>query len=410
MTNKQLFRKAALHTLFAGLFFISFSLHSYGQGIVETYAGSEVYGFEDGLLEDAEFNYPIDIAKDSDGNFYVLDFNNYSIRKITSAGMVSTLVSFFVLGGDPTAIAIGPDNTIYVGIKDGDNSLPIRKISGEGGDVSNVGEEKFKGVSGIVVDTDNNLYISSQDTHTIYKLTPSGVKSVVAGNGLGYVDGIGIAAKFRSPWGLTFDKAGNLYVADHFNNRIRKIELPSGEVSTFAGSGTLGDADGTRTEAQFKYPRSLTFDGAGNLYVTDLGNYKIREITPDGVVTTVAGSNLGFKDGDATTAQFAELTRIIIDADGNLYVADAGNNRIRKIIGVATSVPLKVAEQGAEVWSSNGAVHVTATKAQSVELYSVSGQLVKTVALPNGGNATIAVPQGIYLIRIGNTTKKIVVF
>jgi sugar lactone lactonase YvrE len=150
--------------------------------------------------------------------------------------------------------------------------------------------------------------------------------------GYGYLDGSGLQAQFKTPRGICIDSQGNIFIADAGNNRIRKIE-PSGNhtVTTFAGSGIEGYADGTGTNAVFASPNGMCIDNQDNLYVTDWWNFKIRKITPTGVVTTVAGTTQGFTDGAANIAKFSYMEGICIDAQGNLFVADGGNNRIRKI-------------------------------------------------------------------------------
>ena len=159
-----------------------------------------------------------------------------------------------------------------------------------------------------------------------------------AGSTSGYTDGTGNNARFRAPWGVAVDKHGNVYVADRFNHKIRKIS-PAGEVSTLAGS-TEGYADGTGAQAQFNDPNDLTVDSQGNVYVVEKDNHKIRKITPQGVVTTLAGSTEGYADGKGAEAQFKSPWGIAIDEQGNLYVADALNYKIRKVTseGVVTTL------------------------------------------------------------------------
>ncbi|VDB01174.1 hypothetical protein S1OALGB6SA_2275, partial [Olavius algarvensis spirochete endosymbiont] len=133
------------------------------------------------------------------------------------------------------------------------------------------------------------------------------------------------------PSGVIVDSSGNIYVADFSNHRIRKI-TPAGMVSTFAGTGIRGYADGTGTTAQFYYPAGLAVDSSGNVYVVDHGSHRIRKITPAGVVTTFAGTGTkGFANGDGTKAQFNNPTGVAVDSSGNFYVADSDNHRIRKI-------------------------------------------------------------------------------
>ncbi|MEC4048429.1 T9SS type A sorting domain-containing protein [Flavobacterium sp. SUN046] len=156
--------------------------------------------------------------------------------------------------------------------------------------------------------------------------------TTVAGSNPGYLDWPGIQAQFSDPMGLCIDASGNIYVADRSNNRIRKIEATGNHmVSTVAGSGVEGYADGIGVNAVFAAPNGICIDQQGNLYVTDFWNYKIRKITPAGVVTTVVGTTQGYADGSASIAKFGYLGAICIDSLGNLFVADGGNNRIRKI-------------------------------------------------------------------------------
>jgi sugar lactone lactonase YvrE len=155
---------------------------------------------------------------------------------------------------------------------------------------------------------------------------------VLAGNGqAGFADGPATEAGFQYPYAVAADAAGTLYVADYRNHRIRKV-APDGTVSTLAGSGTAGHAEGQGAAAQFSSPRGLTIDAAGNLYVVDTGNARIRRVTPDGTVSTFAGSGTaGFFDGPAEEAQFNDPRGIAVDPDGQVYVADTGNHRVRRI-------------------------------------------------------------------------------
>ena len=163
--------------------------------------------------------------------------------------------------------------------------------------------------------------------------------STFAGSTRGFADGVGTTAKFDNLFGITIDLAGNLYVADSGNNRIRKI-TPTGAVTTFAGSGASGSADGTGTTAQLILPRDVVFDKTTNNFFVVSGQ-KIRKITTGAVVTTLAGSTQGFADGTGSSAQFSDPRGITIDPAGNVFVADLGNDKIRKI--TPTSVVTTIA-------------------------------------------------------------------
>jgi sugar lactone lactonase YvrE len=277
--------------------------------VVSTLAGSAgTTGSSDGTGTAARFNGPTDVALDSVGNLYITDTANSIIRKITPAGVVTTLAG--------TAGVTGSAN-------------------GVGAAVS------FNHPTGIAVDTAGNVYVSDSGNNTIRKISPAGEVSTLAGTvGVsGAANGAGIAASFFFPTGIAADITGNVYVTDSGNNTVRKIDA-SGVVSTLAGTtGVFGSADGTGTAATFYSPAGIAVDLTGNIYVAD-GLYTIRKITPAGVVTTLAGTPgvAGESDGTGAAASFNSPGGIAVDSNGTLYVADEGNNVIRMVTstGVVT--------------------------------------------------------------------------
>jgi sugar lactone lactonase YvrE len=222
---------------------------------------------------------------------------------------------------------------------------------------------------GIVVSDDGVIYIADAgESNRIRKLAPDGSVTTFAGSVEGYADGPGAQAAFNTPSGLALDAKGNLFVADTGNNRIRKISS-QGVVSTLAGDGTAGHADGAAAQAQFDGPIGITVDALGNVFVADTYNDRIRKITPEGNVSTVAGAGLGYADGPANSALFDTPCGIVIAADGALIVADTGNQRLRKIVNEqVTTLPFVFSDEANPadlrkpvglVWTHDGFLYVT---------------------------------------------------
>lgn len=204
------------------------------------------------------------------------------------------------------------------------------------GSVDGIGNAaSFYRPGGVALDSAGNLYVADTENHTIRKITPAGAVTTLAGSsGLsGAADGVGAAARFDQPAGLATDRDGNVYVADRGRWTIRKI-TPTGLVTTLAGggSGSGWGQDGIGTQATFSQPGGVATDGIGNVYVADTSDDLIRKITPAGVVTTLAGLGgyAGSADG-VDAARFAAPTGVACDRAGNVYVADSLNNTIRKI-------------------------------------------------------------------------------
>jgi outer membrane protein OmpA-like peptidoglycan-associated protein len=309
-------------------------------GDVTTLAGNRSSGFFDGTggpTGTTRFNRPKSVALDATGNIYVTDRDNHRIRKITPDGTTTTLT------GNGTA-----------GFTDG-----------TGGPT---GTTQFNHPEGIAVDTAGNVYVGDSINHRIRKITPDGTTTTLTGNGTaGFTDGTGGTTgttQFRFPFGVALDTAGNLYVTE-LNNRIRKI-TPDGTTTTLTGNGTAGFVDGTggpTGTTQFNRPEGITVDTAGNVYVADRDNNRIRKITPNGTTTTLAGNGeLGFADGTGGptgTAKFKAPTGVAVDRSGNVYVADNDNNRIRKITPDGTTTTLAAQDPFAFSFSSGVALDTT---------------------------------------------------
>lgn len=308
-------------------------------GSVSTLAGSGSSGNLDGIGTAARFASPTGIAVDAFGTVYVADESNRNIRKITPGGIVKTLANL-AFGSQPTAVAVDAAGMVYVADKYYHKILKITPSgvitilagSGVAGQVDNTGTAaSFSRPAGVAVDASGVAYIADQANHKIRKITPAGVVTTLAGSGPYTTDGVGKSASFNNPASVAVDTSGSLYVADTKNHKIRKI-TPAGVVTTVAGSGSYGGADGTGTAASFFNPGSICVDGAGIVYVAERDIPKIRKITPSGVVTTLAGSGLtGNLDGIGTAARFSSSCSVAVDPSGTVYVADHYNFKIRKI-------------------------------------------------------------------------------
>jgi sugar lactone lactonase YvrE len=320
--NKTLQLVAGL--MLAGLAALS---SAHGQAIYATpytfvtIAGTNgAIGNVDGTNGAAQFGQPADVAVDTNGNLYVVDNSNNNIRKVAPVGtnwVVSTIAGL-------------PNGAL--GTADGTNQ--------------NAG---FYGPTSIAIDGLGNLYVADGVNDTMRKITPVGtnwVVTTIAGvaGPPGSADGTNGAAHFNYPSGVAVDAAGNVYVADTYNQTIRRAVLVGTNwvVTTLAGLASQGPgaADGTNQVARFSFPTGIAVDSSGNLYVADNGSSLIRKIVHQGtnwVVTTIAGSFGGNMDGTNTDAQFNAPSGITMDASGNLYVADSGNNVIRKMTPVGTN-------------------------------------------------------------------------
>ncbi len=322
-------------------------------GVVSTLAGSGAAGAADNSNAlNASFSLPRGLAVDAAGNTYVADQYNNRIRKITAGGVVSTLAGSGTRGhadgtgaeasfSDPTSVALDAVGNLYVA--DYSNNA-IRRITPDGIVTTMAGSPtasfadgtgtaaSFRGPFAVTIDNDASVLVADSGNNRIRRVTQAGVVTTVAGTGLsGLSNGPASQAGFNFPAGIAVDTNRTIYVSDNGHHVIRKITT-GGVVSTLAGSGSLGQSNGLAAAASFYYPAGLAVDGVGNVIVADSVNNLVRMVTPDGWVSTLAGSGSGaFADGPAVNAAFDQLAGIAVTAAGEVVVADSANNRIRRI-------------------------------------------------------------------------------
>jgi hypothetical protein len=320
----------------------------YSNAIITTVTGTGTSGFsgDGGLAIDAQLDSPTGVAFDQVGNLYIADRFNHRIRQVIAAtGIITT-----VAGSGLTGHGNGG-------------------FSGDGGPAS---DAQLDSPARVIVDEMGNLYIADSYNDRIRKvIAATGVITTVAGTeiaGYGGDNGLATGAQLDGPLGVAIDKIGNLYIADANNNRIRQVIAATGIITTVAGSGLTGHGNGgfsgdggPASEAQLNYPTHVAMDGAGNLYIADSENHRIRQvIAATGIITTVAGSGLtgngngGFSGdgGPATDAQLNYPSGVAVDGQGNLFIADNSNHRIRKVIA-ATGVITTVAGSGIAGYSGD---------------------------------------------------------
>jgi trimeric autotransporter adhesin len=342
---------------------LDFSFAGYCQTIT-TFAGNGTPGYtgDGGAANSCELTHPYGIAIDGSGNVYIADRGNNCIRKITAGGTITSIVGNGInaYSGDngpataaelagPAGVAVDVSGNVYIGdagnnrVRKVDNSGIITTIAGNGtggynGDNIPATDAELSGPRGIALDGNGDIYVADPGNNRVRKITlSSGIITTAAGKGTGAYSGDGgpaTAAELKPPYAITFDKYDHLYICDVDNERIRKVS--AGIIMTIAGNGTAGYTGDNviAIASELNEPTGMAADASGNLYIADGWNGRIRQINNAGIITTVAGKGTLGYSGDGGPAALAELNDpygIATDTGGNMYIADYANNRIRYV-------------------------------------------------------------------------------
>jgi uncharacterized repeat protein (TIGR01451 family) len=399
-------------------------------GTITTFAGNGMYGFsgDGGPATNASVYDPSGLALDAAGNLYIADQGNNRIRAVSAAGAIETLAGSATQGyaGDggaatgaalysPYAVGVDAGGNLY--IADSGNAR-IRKVAAGGAISTLVGGGlgdgglgifgAFNQPAGVARDGKGNTYIADTYNNRVRMVAANGTISTVAGTGTSGESGDGVAAanaQLNFPQGVALDAAGNLYIADSSNYRVRKVDT-SGNITTYAGSGLCcgsnGDG-GKATAAQIGIPYGLAVDAAGDLYISDINNNVVREVTPAGSISTVAGSGgYGYAGdgGPATSAKLYYPAGLAVDGSGNLYIADRNNDSVRM---VSNGTITTVAGSGSYGYGGDGGAATGAKMAYpSGVAVDASGNLYiadrynERVRMVSNGNITTVAGNGTY--------------
>jgi len=441
-TNKYFMKKIAM---FIPLFFIGSFLVSQN---IYTYAGTGVAGYtaDGGLATNAQIQNGDGIAVDASGNVYFIDSFNFRIRKINSAGIISTLTGTGIQGysgdggpainadiGNTCGLSVDTWGNVYFcdldnyRVRKVDASGIITTIAGTGtlassGDGGLAVNASLAFPRGVAADGSGNIYITESYGARVRKVNSAGIISTFAGTGVVGFSGDGgqaINAQFDSPSGICTDPSGNVYISDMFNHGIRKVNN-SGIISTYAGTGTAGFSGdgGNAINAEFMFPWGMAFDSFGNMYIGDINNYRIRKIDQSGIVSTIAGTGFAGATGDFGPALLAEVNPmrgIAVDPSGNIFFNET-EYRVRMIcynncISGFEEVPENINNVTIYPNPFNNKITITSNELkQAIQIINSFGDIIytgyseKEITEIDLHNEAL----GIYVVRIGQTSRKII--
>ncbi len=407
---------------------------------ITTFAGSGIAGYigDGAAAASAQLYFPASVAIDGNGNVYIADEDNNCIRKVTKSGIISTIAGNGKdrYGGDggaataaelnhPEGVAVDGNGNIY--ITDTHNDL-IRRVDGHGiittfagnhtrgykGDGSAATNAMLNRPVGIAIDAQGNLYVADQDNNVVRKVSAAGIITTIAGNNkVGYSGDGGLAtlAELNHPAGVAIDSAGAIYIADSYNYRVRRVST-SGLITTFAGGGTAkgsSTAQCEATAANFGLPWGVAVDGSGSLLIADEFNNYICRVDSFGILSIIAGNGAGgyTNDGHAATATELFYPRgVAVDQKGKVYVADAGNNRVRRVTYKPAEASKSPGPEGAFKVTPDpdkGLLHIRATyPIRNAVVYDPAG---KKVCYAEGATNELdlnieRLPVGVYLLEL----------
>ncbi len=409
--------------------------------ILTTIAGNNTVGYsgDGGIAALAVLNAPQGTVSDHSGNLFFADANNNCVRKISITGIITTVAGNGTAGysGDggpatdaqlfiPLSVAIDTSGNIFIVenknhcIRKVDAMGMISTIAGNGtsgfsGDGGPASDALLHRPTGIAADKLGNIYFNDAGNARMRKIDDVGIITTIAGTGIiGYSGdgGQATAATLRGPYGICFDGTGNIYFADGGNNVVRKIET-TGLISTIAGNGvySFGGDDSAATSARFANPQHIAIDNSGNLYIADYGNNRIRKVDGAGVITTVAGDGIpGYNgDGPATSKELFRPNGIAVGAMGEIFIADQGNNRIRHVMSPLIVTPLGNTEAYVSVYPSpvkNVLTVSCSSIVTSVAIYNAAGQIVyaQKYNAPTIKIDVSQLPCGLYLLQVNGAS------